>query len=159
MSVSGWGGGGQTKWRDGIEQLLHSIHDNLKHPGGLWQAPRPLGGGMVCRGCQREHTEGYDRAKVQPTQSQELPSKKAKKQSAAELASQEVETAAEDGWRLVYVDGSSKPLWKGSKHRAGGVGIYSQEDALSGAVNISEPLPPELRPTNNAAELWEGLQV
>ena len=79
-----------------------------------------------------------------------------KKQSAAELASQQVAAAAEDGWRLVYVDGSSKPLWKGSKCRAGAIWIYSQEDTQLGKISISEPLPPDLRQTNNAAELWGG---
>ena len=155
--MPGWGGGGgQTKWRDWIEKLRHSIHDNLKHPGGLWQAPRPLGEHGVPgattgahRGVRR--SEGTDN-----TQYQDLPSKKAKKQLAAELAGQEVEAAAEDGWRLVYVDGWSKPPWKGSKHRVGGIGIYSQEDTQSGVVSISKPLPPELRQTNNAAELGGG---
>ena len=56
----------------------------------------------------------------------------------------------------MYVDGSSKPLWKGSKHKAGGIGIFSQEDARSGTISISEPLPPELWQTNNAAELLGG---
>ena len=68
--------------------------------------------------------------------SQESPSKKAKKQSAAELASQQVAAAAEDGWRLVHVDGSSKPLWKGRKYRAGEIGIYSQEDTQLGKIRI-----------------------
>ena len=52
-----------------------------------------------------------------------------------------------------------KPLWKGSKHRAGGIGIYSQEDAQSGTVSILEPLLPGLRQTNNAAELGGGVQL
>ena len=87
---------------------------------------------------------------------QESPSKRAKKQLAVELASQQVAAAAEDGWRLVYVDGSSKPIWKGSKYRVGGIEIYSQEDTQTGKISISEPLPPDLRQTNNAAELWGG---
>ena len=84
---------------------------------------------------------------------QESPSKRAKKQSATELASQQVAAAAEDGWRLVYGDGSSKPLWKGSKCRAGGIGIYSQEDMQTGKISISE------QQTNNVAELWGGIRV
>ena len=54
------------------------------------------------------------------------------------------------------LDGSSKPLWKGSKYRAGGIGIYSQEDTQTGKISTSEPLPPDLRQTNNVAELGGG---
>ena len=54
------------------------------------------------------------------------------------------------------MDGSSKPLWKGSKCRAGGIGIYSQEDTQSGKISISEPLSPDLRQTNNVVEIWGG---
>ena len=56
------------------------------------------------------------------------------------------------GWYIVYVDGSSKPLWKGSKYRAEGIGIYSEENTQSGKISISELLPPDLWQTNNEAE-------
>ena len=78
-----------------------------------------------------------------------------KKKTAAELASQQVAAAVEDGWRLVYVDGSSKPLWKGGKYRVGGLGI-SQEDTQTRKISILELLPPDLQQTNNVAELWGG---
>ena len=52
------------------------------------------------------------------------------------------------------MDGSSKPVWKGSNYRAGGIGIYSPQETQSGRISISEPLPPDLRQTNNVAELW-----
>ena len=54
------------------------------------------------------------------------------------------------------MDGLSKPLWKGSKYRAGGIRFYSQEDTQTRKISISEPLPPDLRQTNTVAELWEG---
>ena len=148
---TGWGG--QTKWRDWIERLRLSIHDSLKHPRGLWQAPPPMEG--FRRNGLAQGT-GHDTHPTIPVHCQESPSKKAKKQSTAELASQQVAAAAEDGWRLVYVDGFSKLLWKGSKYSAGRIGIYSQEDTQSGKISISEPLPLDLRQTNNAAELWGG---
>ena len=38
---------------------------------------------------------------------------------------------------------SSKPLWKGRKYRAGGgIGIYSQEDAQTGEISISDSAGP-----------------
>ena len=76
---------------------------------------------------------------------QESPSKRAKKQTAAELASLQVVAAAEDGWRLVYVDGLSKPLWKGSKYRAGGDwnlltrGHANRENQHIGAATAGPP--------------------
>ena len=57
------------------------------------------------------------------------------------------------------MDGSSQPLWKGSKYMAGGIGIYSKEDSQSGTISITEPLPPDLRQTNNAAELRGWVQI
>ena len=151
-SMPGWRGrgGGQTKWCDRIKQPRLSIHDSLKHPRGLWQAPPPMEGRRrngVAQGIR------HDTDPKVTVHCQESPSKKAKEQLAAELASQQVAAAVEDGWRLVYVDGSSKPLWKWSKYRPGGVGIYSQEDTQSGKISISEPLPLNLQQTNNVAEL------
>ena len=118
-----------------------------------------MGGHGGPRATTEIHTGGRQSENATRTQCQASPSKKAKKQSAAELASHEVEAAAEDGWRLVYVDSSSKPLWKGSKHRAGGIGIHSQEDSQSRAGSISEPLPPGFRQMNNAAELRGAIRV
>ena len=40
----------------------------------------------------------------------------------------------------------------------GGIGIFSQADSTSPEIRISEPLPMNVRQTNNAPELWEGLQ-
>ena len=54
------------------------------------------------------------------------------------------------------MDGSSKQLWKGSKHRAGGFGIFSQADSTSPEILLSEPMPLNIRHTNNAAELGGG---
>ena len=50
-----------------------------------------------------------------------------------------------------------RPRWRRSKYRAGGIGIYSQEDTQSGNIGISEPLPPDLRQTNSVAALWGGV--
>ena len=94
-----------------------------------------------------------------PSQRSDSAAKKAKTQSAVELARTQVQRAADEGWRLVYVDESSKQPWKGSKHRAGGIGISSQADSASPVIRISELLPMKVRQTNSVAELWRGLQV
>ena len=68
--------------------------------------------------------------------------KRAKTKSAMELARQQVWQAVEEGWRLVYVDGSSKQPWKGSKHMARGFGIFSHVDStFREEVQVLEPLP------------------
>ena len=55
------------------------------------------------------------------------------------------------------MDGSSMQLWKGSKHRAGWFGIFSQANSTSPDLQILESLPLNIGQTNTTAELgWGG---
>ena len=64
-----------------------------------------------------------------------------------------------EGYRSVYIDGSSKRLSHKDMHRAGGFGVFATEDEQGPEVRFCGYVPTRHRQTNNGAELRAALEA
>ena len=63
------------------------------------------------------------------------------------------------GCKIVYTDGSSKPLGHKDMRRAGGFGVFAAEDEQGPEVRFCGYVPTRHRQTNSGAELWAALEA
>ena len=63
------------------------------------------------------------------------------------------------GYKIVYMDGSSKRLSNKDMRRAGGFGVFAAEDEQGPEVRFCGYVPTRHRQTNNGAELWAALEA
>ena len=63
------------------------------------------------------------------------------------------------GYRIVYIDGSSKRLSHKNMRRAGGFGAFATEHEQGPEVRFCGYVPTRHRQTNNRAELWAALEA
>ena len=65
----------------------------------------------------------------------------------------------EEGYKIVYTDGSSKRLSHRDMRRAGGFGVFAAEDDQGPEVRFCGYVPTHYRQTNDGAELWAAVEA